>query len=132
MPLEILAILVVLGIGGIVLLLHLTGHTENGEIGSAMQAAAQWGRHFPDLSARDPLLSDDGRVALVATDRGAGVLWSIGADTTARLATGFNVQETDSGLHLRTGDFAAPHIHAPLADPAHRRQWMHRLKEGTT
>lgn len=129
MPLEILAPMVVIGIFGIALMLHLSGQSRTDPL-TAERAAEAWITQIPGVASRQILLSDDARVALVETDRGPGLLWVFGADCTARLFSAPPaVRETADQIVVTTGDFTAPRIRARLADGADRRRWTDTLTQ---
>ncbi len=77
MPLEILLVLVVGGIVGIALMLHLTGRSRL-RVLTRDVAQDEWIRHFPDDDVVDVTVSHDGHSALIRTRAGAGLLWSFG------------------------------------------------------
>lgn len=121
MPLELLLILVVCGIAGITLLLHLTGHSAGMRFDEA-SARSQWARHEPSAPALDVHLSSDRRAALIATASGPALLWAMGADSTGHWAHEATVQSTSDGLLIRLGDFAAPRVRVMLS-PEDRKKW---------
>ena len=107
MPLEILAPMVVIGILGIALMLHLTGQSRTDPL-TAERAERAWAAQVPWTTAHRITLNDDARVALVETDRGPGLLWVFGADCTARLfTTPPTVREDADQITVTTGDFTA-------------------------
>lgn len=125
MPLHILLGLVAFGIAGIALLLHLLGLSVPLRL-DADRARAAWNREFPDLPATSITLCQDGSAALIATARGPGVVWPMGADTTARLLRGARVVPTDTGLALRLNDFTAPRLTLRLT-PDDARHWTQEI-----
>lgn len=128
MPLDILIMLVMGGIAWIGLLLHLTGRSEKLLLDDE-RAQAGWLRQFPDDQIDDVRLARNRRSALVLTDAGLGVIWSIGADTVARHIQGAQLTPTSSGLVLRFRDHAAPFVKlAP--DPTARDQRASELRQG--
>lgn len=127
MPLELLALLVVVGIAGIALILHLTGHSLSDPL-TPERASAAWLREFPEAEPEDLRLSDDGRAALVITPIGPGIVWSMGADTAARLLTDPPEVEPDrDGITVRLRDFTAPRIHISLRCKLECRHWTRAL-----
>ncbi|MEX0287292.1 MAG: hypothetical protein AB3N23_22015 [Paracoccaceae bacterium] len=126
MPLEILLVLVVFGISGIALLLHLTGRSKRPEL-TLDSARAAWSRHFPDDTIEAIQVSIEGHAALVHSDAGLGLLWVFGADTVARHLTGCDVTKTDTGLRVDFHDFAAPPAIFPLTTDE-RATWQAQME----
>ncbi|MBY6067545.1 hypothetical protein KUW17_12385 [Leisingera aquaemixtae] len=125
MPLELLLALVLGGISGIAVLLHLTGCSRQVVL-TAASARAAWLRHFPGDSVITVLPAASGRAALVQTEGGPGLLWAFGADTVGRhLAVG-QVRETGTGLRFDFNDFAAPGLSLPLPE-RERRTWLAQI-----
>ena len=127
MPLEILGPLVVLGILGIAALLHLSGHSAVAPLTQA-RALSDWTGHYPDTQVRSAELSKDAQAALIQSDQGPGLIWTLGADTTARLFTSPpELSNTHTGLIVRTNDFTAPKLRVVLDDDAARARWTDTL-----
>jgi hypothetical protein len=105
MPLPVLIALVVFGIAGIALLLHVLGYSSAPPL-SEDSARAGWLRHFPDDSIRTVTLGKDGRMALIDTANGCGLVWLMGADTVARR---LEQARLDRGK-LTFDDFGAPKV----------------------
>ncbi|MFC2969732.1 hypothetical protein [Acidimangrovimonas pyrenivorans] len=127
MPLGILLILVAGGITGIVLLLHLTGHSRPFEIDGEATARREWLRHNPGDEIREAHVAPGGRAALIVTTQGAGLLWSFGADTTAHDLRRARVRQVRRGLRVIFGDFAAPSVTLRLP-PEARAHWAARIE----
>jgi hypothetical protein len=125
MPLDLLLVLVIGGIAAIALVLHLSGHSQVAPL-TKETARAGWLRHFPGSPPLEVRLSADGRAALVQTERMAGVVWQIGADTIARPLGDHRLSETAAGLVLRFDDFGAPRLSLTL-DEAERAEWKRAL-----
>jgi len=128
MPLSILLPMVVVGIAGIAVLLHLLGLSRRATLADAAKARAAWLREFPTDAPIHVTLCDNRSAALIATETGRGVVWPMGADTTARYLTGARVTKTSSGLRLDLPDYTAPRIHIAL-DPDEATAWQDALKE---
>ncbi|WP_171238497.1 hypothetical protein [Ruegeria sp. HKCCA5763] len=126
MPSEILLVLVVGGIAGITLLLHLTGHSEPFVL-TPETARAQWLRHAPDDTIIDVTISNDRHAALVRTETGAGLLWSFGADTVARHLLDFDWIERPEGFEIQFHDFDTPGTLIHL-DEIERAHWRHLME----
>lgn len=79
MPLEILALLVVFGVGGVVLAIHLTGGTISAEIASAGAARSRFAEDFADVAVGDVIITNDRRSAVLALEGdNCGVIHAIG------------------------------------------------------
>lgn len=126
MPLEILLVLVVGGIAGIAVLLHLTGKSRL-QVLTPDTASEQWLRHFPDDIVVDVTVAHDGHAALVRTNIGAGLIWSFGADTVARHLRDFDWLNHPKGLEVQFHDFGTPHVIVHL-DETERRHWQHLME----
>ncbi len=126
MPLEVLLVLVVFGIAGIALLLHLSGRSQPFQL-SPETARDQWERHFPDDNIIDVTVAQDGRAALVRTETGPGLLWSLGADTVARHLLDYDLIDRPDGMEIQFHEFGAPRAIVRLS-PFELRHW-HDLME---
>lgn len=127
MPLQILLILVVGGIGAVAVLLHLTGRSRQTYLDEG-KARAAWIRQFPEQPAARVLVAQNGKAALVAPEAGQpplGLVWSFGADTVARDLQHLHLSQTARGLRLQFSDFGAPQADLRLS-PAEIEQW-HRI-----
>jgi hypothetical protein len=67
------------------------------------------------------VLSHDRHAALVETATGSGIVWPMGADTTARYLSGARITRTATGLRVDLPDYTAPRIHLALDDDEARR-----------
>ena len=130
MPLTVLIPMVVLGIAGITLLLHVMGRSTMASFESEEAAARAWLREYPDTPAARVILSHDRHAALIETARGPGIVWPMGADTTARFLRQARITRTGTGLRVDLPDFAAPHIHLSL-DQDEADLWPTHLEETT-
>lgn len=126
MPLEILLVLVVGGIAGITVLLHLTGKSRL-HVLTPDTAPRQWLRHFPEDTVIDVTIAHDGHAALVRTQNGAGLIWSFGADTVARHLQDYDWFETANGIEVRFHDFSTPRATLHL-DQTERQHWQHLMR----
>lgn len=115
MPLEILLVLVVGGIVGITLLLHLSGRSRIREL-TPENARSEWLRHAPDDVIIDVTLAHDRHAALVRTETGTGLLWCFGADTVARHLLDFDWLDHPKGIEIQFHDFATPKVVVRLDD----------------
>lgn len=121
MPLEILLVLVVGGIAGVTLLLHLTGRSQQFNL-SANSARDQWIRHFPDDTVIDVTVAHNGHAALVRTETGPGLLWSFGADTVAQHLLDYDLLDRTDGFEIQFHNFGTPKAIIHL-DEFERRHW---------
>ena len=119
MPLHILLILVIGGIAGIAVLLHLLGHSRRFDLSDAGIARTEWLRHWPMDQVAHVYLGTN--AALIDTPQGPGLLRPFGADTVGHRLT--NMAEAPHGLRLSFADFAAPAITLPLT-PETRALWL--------
>ncbi|SFL47017.1 hypothetical protein [Shimia aestuarii] len=127
MPLEILLILVVGGISGIAVILHLLGLTSPRRLRDAEDARAAWLREFPYELPTDITLSADQRAALITTQAGPGLVWCLGADTVSRPLSGSDLSVTKNGLRVDFHDVGAPHARISLPD-ADRQKWRDLMR----
>jgi len=130
MPLHLLLPIVVLGILGVALLLHVLGKSKRFLIMNADQVSRLWERQFPNGLVSQVKIADGGHQAMVETSDGPGVVWAMGADVACRLTEGAGVQETDKGLRIRLADYSAPMVRVVLADPLARQHWVQTLTGG--
>ena len=126
MPLQILLPMVVIGIAGLGMLMHLLGYSRPLILPDESTARAQWLRHNPDDQIRDLTLCHSGHAALVQTDHGPGLLWSFGADTVARPLLGATARQTANGLTICLPDFAAPRVSLRM-DANESANWAARI-----
>lgn len=132
MPLELLLILVIGGIAAIALALHVLGLTSPLRLTDAGDAIAAWQREFPDSTPLKATLSHSGRAALIETNEGLGLVWVMGADTTARYLDRATLKEQVSDLLVTLPDYSAPRIRLRLS-LGEMPQWKRlMLKEGLT
>lgn len=110
MPIEILVPMVGFGIAGIALLLHLLGLSKRNRFVDEAAAKAVWLDEFPGHLPRRIVLSRDRVAACVETDHGHGIVWPMGADSTARYLEGAPVTRTSTGVRIDLPDFTAPRI----------------------
>ncbi|WP_170762214.1 hypothetical protein [Ruegeria lacuscaerulensis] len=125
MPLEILLVLVVGGIVGITVLLHLTGKSRIRAL-TPESVRSEWLRHAPDDDIIDITIAHDRRSALIRTETGNGLLWSFGADTVARHLLDFDWLEHPEGFEVQFHDFSTPKVIIRL-DEFERPHWQHLM-----
>lgn len=127
MPLHILLILVIGGIAGIALALHLLGKTGGPPL-TPDSARAGWLREFPYDTPTRIVITTDGRAARIETATGRGLVWQMGADTSARMLRGAQARIRRGGLMLHLPDAAAPRIKLTLT-PDEQRDWTNWIKQ---
>ena len=127
MPLHILLVLVVGGIGGIAVLLHYLGLSNPRVFEGPEDAARQWLREFPGDDVVEAILNNRGTTGFVQTRQGPGLVWSFGADTVARRLHDFHVTPTRRGLRIDFHDFTAPHVLIRL-DAFETTHWENLLR----
>lgn len=127
MPLSLLLALVIGGIGGITILLHLLGLSRARKLTDESQAGDAWLREFPESLPERILLNSDQNAALILTDQGPGLVWVMGQDTTARPLAGARVHAVRRGLSFRLPDDGAPRVRLGLA-PDEARRWQDMIE----
>ena len=115
MPLHILGPMVVIGVIGVAILLHLMGLSKRLRFDESTARAA-WLRHFPDASVRTVHVAPDGHAALIHSTDGPGIVWAMGADSAARFVHGARPEQRPDQLVLHFRDIGTPTIR--LAVPA--------------
>ena len=128
MPLHVLIILVVGGIGLIALLTHILGLSRVLHLTSDADARTAWLRGWPEDTVSATHIAPDGTAALVETDHGPGIVFALGADSCAHRLEGAGIREIPGGLRILFHDFAAPRLDVAL-DPASRSHWQQILSE---
>ncbi len=124
MPLSILLPLVVFGIAGIAVLLHLMGKSRRLAFETVADVERHWHNQYPKFWVERVVMSKGGHHALVDSNVGVGLVWSMGADAACRLLENdATVRETERGLTIATGDYTAPTIFVALPDQNDRRLW---------
>ena len=132
MPLHILLNLVIGGIAGIALALHLLGLSKAVRL-NGPELRAHWQRHYPDDTfdndaTIDMLTNSAANRAIVKSDQGYGLIWTMGADTCARRLDAARWRETAKGVACRFDDPAAPRIDIPLSQDE-RSLWLAYLRK---
>ena len=130
MPLELLVILVVGGITGIAALTWAFGFSKPFEFQTDNDAKMAWLRAHPGDDIHSVRISSDRRAALIGSAKGIGLVWSFGADTTARLLDDISIQDAPDGLDFRLEEYTAPRLKVRLA-PEDRDIWRQQLGQPT-
>ncbi|WP_171122614.1 MULTISPECIES: hypothetical protein [unclassified Ruegeria] len=122
MPLELLLVLVVGGIAGITLMMHLSGKSRVRTL-TPESARSEWLRHVPDDDIIDVTVAHDGHSALIRTPSGSGLVWSFGADTVARHLLDFDWMDHPDGFEVFFHEFGTPKVLVRL-DEFERQHWQ--------
>ena len=116
MPLPVLIALVVGGIAGIAALTWAFGLSAPRRFRSEAEAREAWLREFPRSAVRSVTLCRSGGAALIDSAGGAGIVWPMGVDSTARFLAGARVTRTATGLRMDLPDYTAPVVRLTLND----------------
>ena len=116
MPLSILVPMVVLGIGGITILLHLLGMSGGRPLQDEAAARAAWAREVADDPVERVILSQTGRAALIHSASGRGIVWAMGADTVARSLDGATMTASGTTLRIAFPEYDARGVKLTLAE----------------
>lgn len=124
MPLEVLGPLVLFGVAGVVLLVHLLGGSRSLRLADEAEALAVLAADYPDAAPRRAILADDRRAALVEAAGGLGVVRAMGDRWFARLLAPRDAEARESrrGVEIVIADFGAPAVALRLADAARRAE----------
>ena len=130
MPLPILGALVVLGIGGLVLLIHLLGWSKRPQYVDEAAAAAALITDYPHAKIQQMRLADDRRAALFLLSTGVGFAAPFGEGRLTRVLNAEDIRRVDEGrdgLTIRLTDYTAPKLEVMIADAEARQVWAKRL-----
>lgn len=130
MPLPILGALVVLGISGLVFLVHLMGGTKRPTYADEAEATAALLLDYPDADIRRTTLADDGRAALFELASGVGYAAPFGEGRLTRIFQAGDIRLVDDGqdgLTLHLTDYTAPRLSMKIAGADDRAVWQARL-----
>lgn len=133
MPLPILGALVVLGIGGLVLLVHLLGGSKRLSYEDDAAAREALLTDYPHARIRQTVLTDDQRAALFELAEGVGFAAPFGEGRLTRVMGPDDVSGVDDdpdGLTIRLKDYTAPRLTVRLANAEARAAWKARLMTG--
>ena len=111
MPLEILALLVVFGVGGVVLAIHLTGGTVTAVFDAPDDAISRFQEDFPDAGVAKVVITKDRHSAIMKLKgRAAGIVHAVGDRFLTRLLEPGNpvtaTAAKDATLLLRLDDIS--------------------------
>ncbi len=130
MPLPILGALVVLGIGGLVLLVHFLGGTKRLKYQDEAAAGAALRADYPYARIRQTVLADDQRAALFDLADGVGFAAPFGEGRLTRVLRPDDVsgvEDGPDGLTIHLTDYTAPRLTVRLANAETRAAWKARL-----
>lgn len=128
MPLSVLLPMVVLGISGIALLLHLLG--KSGRLRLDREAAiAGWQREMGHTKVQQVLLAPSGHAALVQSDTGAGLVWVLGRDTVARTLGPGSLTRAKGRLRVSFSDYGSNDVILDLP-PDTQKLWIETVEKG--
>jgi hypothetical protein len=132
MPLPILLALVVGGIGGVVLLVHLLGWSAPRRFEDDADAIKAFALDFPDAEVKTIYLSDDRLRAICISQAGVGFVASMGTGLMTRMVASKDVKEisdTKNGMTLKLADFTAPRLNFPLKNAEARQDLAVQLRD---
>ena len=127
-PLPVLLVLVVVGMGLIVGLTHLMGGSIRAQL-TETSVRSRLAHDLPSSDVADIVVSTDRRSALAAlADGTAAVVFVLGrALVSRRIPARPTLYETATGLRLKLTDPGCPRIDIALPASAHQR-WLARLQ----
>lgn len=122
-------LIVVIGISGIVALVHFTGGSKRVALDRKTDVLAMWANEFPDHPATGALLEPSGGAALIdLEDGGTGLLWAFGDEAVGRVLNTGALEQHGDVLRVQLPDFTAPHVDINIPEPMVRRIWAETLK----
>ena len=113
MPIEILIVLVVVGVSGIVLAVHLTGGSMTAKLKNSQQVIDRFEEDYPDAGVEDVIITADGETAFLMLEGGdAGIVHTVGDKFLTRHTRWSTPRKTDvagdATLLLSFDDFTWP------------------------
>ena len=117
MSLALLVAMVVAGVSGVVLLVHLTGGGKPARLADEAAALARFALDFPDFDVRSVHLTREGDAAFLALGDGpmgarVGIVQAVGGKFLTRVIAGRDLagapRAANATLMLRLGDFTWP------------------------
>jgi len=129
MPLIVLLPVVIFGILGIAVLLHLMGKSTRLALVNEDQVRQIWQAQYPNSTIRRVHLASTRTQALLETATGIGLVWSMGIRAACReLPLAPVVSKTPSGFDISTGDYTAPKQVFRFDDPKEAAHWLSIVK----
>jgi hypothetical protein len=131
-PLPILLVIVVVGVGTTLLLVHLLGHTAPPRLDGPDAVRARLAADLGEPVEVPITLADDSSAALaVLPGGGVAVVRPLGDRLAVRIlepGAPLRVRPLEAGLELRLSDPGFPRLRLPLADAATRDSWLSTLE----
>ena len=104
MSLTLLVVMVVVGIGAIVIAVHLTGGTQTATLDDAEAAKRRFAADFADLAIRDVWLTADRHAAILALEDGrAGIVSALGDRFLTRIVGSGDAAPVANGTTVSLG-----------------------------
>ena len=129
MALWLTLLIVIAGISGIVLLVHMLGGSHLARLDSQAGVLQMWQSEQPDHKAIGALLEPSAQAALIDLEAGGtGLLWAVGDTVAGRVLTAGSLAENAETLRITLPDFTAPQVEVTIAEPIVRRIWAETLK----
>ena len=129
MSLWVTFIIVIVGISGIVALVHFTGGSARVRLESKADVLKMWANEFPDQPATGALLEPSGFAALIDLENnGTGLLWAMGDEAVGRVLEAGTFKQHENVLRVELSDMTAPHVDIEISDKMVRRIWAETLK----
>lgn len=131
MSLELLGPLVVIGVAGLVWLVHVMGWTRSPVFADLAAAEQVFLQDHPRAEIADGALADDRRAALFQTAEGVGFAgWLGDGPLTRHFRRGEAISAAQAGDRLSIGvaDFGAPVFALRLKEAETRAKWRRRLE----
>lgn len=133
MPLHILGLLVVAGLGVVLLAVHYGGNTNSDALTEA-KAKSRFLRDFAWFKVGKVVVSDDQQCAVLlnSKEQTCGLVYSIGKNQITRLVDASLIKEirsTSKGLELSLRDFTLRKVEINLADAEKREALKSSLED---
>lgn len=113
MSLALLVVMVVVGVSGVVLIVHLTGGSVHARLADEAAARARFAVDFPEPEVTAAFLTADGEAAFLAlADGRVGIVQAIGSKFLTRIVAARDLAEAprveDAAVTLHLRDFTWP------------------------
>lgn len=132
MPLIVLAPLVVVGVGLVVLLVHLGGGTKRAAFASEADAKKAAQSEFPGMAPGPPILTADRGAAFFQTGNKVAALLPLGSKHVARLISARETSvaaDGENSVRIGSADTATPAMSFAFADRRAAETLLAWLKE---
>lgn len=133
-PLEIFALVVAVGVAGIVGLTYVVGWGAETPLPDLQTALNRLRDDFPEVEATDSVLAADGRVAAfeIRDTAAIALVFVLGDKWVTRLVDARAIQRVEAAdavtLRLMLKDFARPRLDIALADSPQLTDWRGRFE----